>query len=176
MPILAISMSQVILPRTGILAFMDDESRGQFASYGSLVSTAPGRGPHPGRGGEHASLYRAERDFQHHDPGAGKRGSSRHRWAWAIAWARSRSFNPDSASATVTSLQAGQLWTIDVEPLQEFLLDWPELRLRGDPGHQHHPEPAAETGQRGDPVQRDRAGLSQRAVPEARRRREVRLN
>ena len=35
-------MSQVILPRTGILAFMDDESRQKFATYGSVVSTAPG--------------------------------------------------------------------------------------------------------------------------------------
>jgi predicted lipoprotein len=36
-------MSQVLLPRTGILSFMDDESRGQLAAYGTIVSTTPGQ-------------------------------------------------------------------------------------------------------------------------------------
>ena len=35
-------MSSPILPRTGILSFMDDESREQLASYGSMITTAPG--------------------------------------------------------------------------------------------------------------------------------------
>ena len=32
-------MSQVILPRLGILTFMDDEYRGQLATFGRIVAT-----------------------------------------------------------------------------------------------------------------------------------------
>jgi CRP-like cAMP-binding protein len=34
-------------------------------------------------------------------------------------------FHPNKASATVTGLQAGELWMIDAAALQEFLLTWP---------------------------------------------------
>jgi CRP-like cAMP-binding protein len=36
-------MSQVILSRTGILAFMDDEARKNLAGYGEMVTTVPGQ-------------------------------------------------------------------------------------------------------------------------------------
>ncbi len=36
-------MSEIILPRTGILSFMDDESRERFASYGGVTATTPGQ-------------------------------------------------------------------------------------------------------------------------------------
>jgi CRP-like cAMP-binding protein len=117
-------MSQVILSRTGILAFMDEESRRQFASYGSLVSTMPGEVLI--REGEvNTHLYivlngtfnittEALGNEVHLDTvGAGD------------CLGEVAIFNPDRASATVTSLQAGQLWSIDVDSLQQFLLDWP---------------------------------------------------
>ena len=117
-------MSQVILPRTGILAFMDDEARGQFASYGSLVSTVPGEVLI--REGEvNTHLYivlHGTFNITTHAPGNEVHldtvGAGDCLGEVAI-------FNPDRASATVTSLLAAKLWTIEVGPLQEFLLDWP---------------------------------------------------
>jgi len=117
-------MSQVILSRTGILAFMDEESRRQFASYGSLVSTAP-REVLIREGEVNTHLYivlggtfnvttEALGNEVHLDTvGAGD------------CLGEVAIFNPDRASATVTSLQAGQLWSIDVDSLQQYLLDWP---------------------------------------------------
>jgi CRP-like cAMP-binding protein len=34
-------------------------------------------------------------------------------------------FHPDRASATATSEKEGRLWSIEVDSLQAFLLDWP---------------------------------------------------
>jgi CRP-like cAMP-binding protein len=117
-------MSQVILPRTGILAFMDDESRREFASYGRLVSTLAGQVLL--REGEvNTHLYivlsgtfnittEALGNAVHLDTvGAGD------------CLGEVAIFHPDRASATVTSLHSGKLWTIDVDSLQQFLLDWP---------------------------------------------------
>ena len=117
-------MSQVILSRTGILAFMDEESRRQFASYGRLVSSAP-REVLIREGEVNTHLYivlggtfnvttEALGNEVHLDTvGAGD------------CLGEVAIFNPDRASATVTSLQAGQLWSIDVDSLQQYLLDWP---------------------------------------------------
>jgi CRP-like cAMP-binding protein len=117
-------MSQVILSRTGILAFMDDESRQQFATYGRLVSTAPGE-VLIREGDVNTHLYivlggtfnittQALGNEVHLDTvGAGD------------CLGEVAIFHPDRASATVTSLEAGQLWSIDADALQEFLLDWP---------------------------------------------------
>jgi CRP-like cAMP-binding protein len=117
-------MSQLILPRSGILAFMDDESREQFASYGSHVSTAPGE-VLIREGDVNTHLYivlsgtfnittAALGDEVHLDTvGAGD------------CLGEVAIFHPDRASATVSSLQAGQLWSIDADSLQQFLLDWP---------------------------------------------------
>ena len=117
-------MSQLILPRTGILAFMDDESRRQFASYGQAISTTPGQVLI--REGEvNVHLYivlsgtfnitiQAMGNEVHLDTvSAGD------------CLGEVAIFHPDRASATVTSPQAGQLWFIDVEHLQKFLIDWP---------------------------------------------------
>jgi CRP-like cAMP-binding protein len=117
-------MSQPTLPRTGILAFMDDEARLQFASCGSPVSTVPGQVLI--REGEvNTHLYvvlsgtfnittRALGDEVHLDTvGAGD------------CLGEVAIFHPNCASATVTSLRAGQLWSIGVDSFQEFLLDWP---------------------------------------------------
>jgi CRP-like cAMP-binding protein len=117
-------MSQVILARTGILAYMDDESREQFAAYGTAVSTSPGEVLIQ-EGAVNTRLYivlsgtfnittHLQRKEVHLDTvSAGD-------CVGEVAI-----FNPDRASATVTSLIAGRLWTIDADSLQEFLTDWP---------------------------------------------------
>jgi CRP-like cAMP-binding protein len=117
-------MSQVILPRTGILAFMDEESRQKFATYGSLVSTAPGQVLIREKE-VNTSLYIVlSGTFNISTEALGKEvhldtvGVGDCLGEVAI-------FHPNRASATVTSLRAGQLWSIEVDSLQEFLLDWP---------------------------------------------------
>ena len=117
-------MSQVILPRTGILAFMDDEARKQFASYGRLVSTSPGQVLI--REGEvNTHLYIVLKGTFNITTEA--LGNPVHLDTVGVGdcLGEVAIFNPDRASATVTSLQAGQLWNIDVDALQEFLLEWP---------------------------------------------------
>jgi CRP-like cAMP-binding protein len=117
-------MSQTILPRSGILAFMDDESRQQFASYGQFVSTVPGE------------VLLREGDVNTRlsivlsgtfNITTAALGNEVHLDTVGVGdcLGEVAIFHPDRASATVTSLQAGQIWSIDAEALQEFLLDWP---------------------------------------------------
>ena len=42
-PPMAISMSQPTLSRAGILAFMDDDARRAFTSYGNVVTVVAGQ-------------------------------------------------------------------------------------------------------------------------------------
>jgi CRP-like cAMP-binding protein len=117
-------MSQVILPRSGILSFMDDEARQQFASYGSPVSTLPGQVLiREGEVNTHlyivlSGTFNITTEALGNDVHLDTVGAGDCLGEVAI-------FHPDRASATVTSLNAGQLWSIEVDPLQEFLLDWP---------------------------------------------------
>ena len=117
-------MSQAILSRTGILAFMDDESREQLARYGRRLSTIPGQVVIR-EGEENGFLFivlsgtfnvttRVKGNEVHLDT-VGK----------GDCLGEVAIFHPDRASATVTSLDAGELWSIYVDPLQEFLLDRP---------------------------------------------------
>lgn len=103
---------------------MDDESRRQFASYGHLVSTAPGQVLiREGEVNTHLyivlsgtfniTIHALENEAHLDTVGPGD------------CLGEVAIFHPDRASATATSLQAGQLWTIDVDALQQFLLDWP---------------------------------------------------
>jgi CRP-like cAMP-binding protein len=118
-------MSQIILPRSGILAFMDDDARAQFATYGTVVNTKPGE-VIIRENNINTQLYMVlQGNFNITTQTVGKEvhldtvGAGDCLGEVAI-------FNPDRASATVTSLQAGQLWTIDVAAFQEFLLEWPD--------------------------------------------------
>jgi CRP-like cAMP-binding protein len=117
-------MSPVVLPRSGILAFMDDDSRRQFASYGAPVSTTPGQ-VLIREGQVNRTLYVVlSGTFDISTEALGNKvhldlvGAGDCLGEVAI-------FNPDRASATATSLQEGRLWSIEVDALQEFLLDWP---------------------------------------------------
>lgn len=117
-------MSQVILPRVGILTFMDDEYRGHLAAYGRVVATEP----------EQVILREGEAsrtlyvvlagDFviTAGAPGNEVRLDS---VGEGDCLGEISVFEPGVASATVTSAEAGRLWSIDSESLQQFLRDWP---------------------------------------------------
>jgi CRP-like cAMP-binding protein len=118
-------MSQVPLARSGILAFMDDEARQHLSGYGEMITTAPGQ-VLVQEGEVNTNLYiilygsfavtteasGAPVELDTVGPGD--------------CLGEVAIFNPDKASATVKSVQAGQLWKIDVEALQRFLIDWPD--------------------------------------------------
>lgn len=117
-------MSQFILPRTGILAFMDDESREQLQGYGSLLSTAAGQTiiqeGEPQTflyvvisGAFNVTVHPAGREVSLDIVGEGD------------CFGEVSIFQPGPASATVTSTQDGQLWCLAVDNLQQYLLDWP---------------------------------------------------
>src|SRR5260221_6497947 len=117
-------MSQLILPRTGILAFMDDESREQFASYGSLVSTSPGQ-IIIREGDPNFNLYVVLAGTFSIDTNTTGREVHLDTLVEGDCIGEIAAVQPGPASATVTSVQAGRLWFIDVEHLQQFLIDWP---------------------------------------------------
>ncbi|MCE0522282.1 MAG: cyclic nucleotide-binding domain-containing protein [Methylacidiphilales bacterium] len=119
-------MSQVILPRSGILAFMDDEARQQFASYGSLFSTIPGQVLIQ-EGEVNTHLYVVLNGTFNITTQA--MGEEVHLDTVGVGdcLGEVAIFHPNRASATVTSLKTGQLWSIGVDSLQQFLLDWPNF-------------------------------------------------
>jgi CRP-like cAMP-binding protein len=119
-------MSSISLPRTGILAFMDDEARAQLAPYGELITTAPGQ----------VLMREGEINTHLHYVLAGTfnitseaSGNEVHLDTVGVGdcLGEVAIFNPDTASATVTSLQAGKLWSIGAEALQDFLNEFPEF-------------------------------------------------
>lgn len=117
-------MSQIILPRTNILAFMDDEAREQFASYGTVRDTVPGEVIIQ-QGVVNLQLYVVLKGTFEITSDAN--GGSVHLDSVGVGdcLGEVAVFEPGVASATVTCSEAGQLWFIDVEHLQQFLLEWP---------------------------------------------------
>lgn len=118
-------MSTTTLPRSGILAFMDDHAREQFGSHGTIVTTTPGQVlVHEGEVNKHlyivlAGTFNITCQVTGHDVLLDTVGVGDCLGEVAI-------FNPDKASATAKSLHHGRLWTIDADALQEFLYAWPE--------------------------------------------------
>lgn len=117
-------MSECILPRTGILAFMDDEAREKFVTYGSVVDAAAGqvilKENQPNlnlyiilSGSFKISTMATGVDTFLDTVGPGD------------CLGEVAVFQPGLTSATATCDQPGQLWTIDVQHLQQFLIDWP---------------------------------------------------
>ncbi len=117
-------MADLILPRTGILSFMDDESRERFASYGSVEPTTVGQVIIRENvtnlnlyvvlsGSYKVSTQATGQDVHLDDVGAGD------------CLGEVAVFQPGVTSATVTCIVAGELWHIDVQHLQQFLTDWP---------------------------------------------------
>ena len=118
-------MSATTLSRTGILAFMDDEAREQFASYGQVISTTPGQVLIQ-EGEANTHLYIVLSGNFHVTTTA--LGTEVHldTVSTGDCLGEVSIFHPDRASATVKSSLAGLLWAIDVESLQKFLLEWPD--------------------------------------------------
>ena len=118
-------MSQLILPRTGILSFLDDESRELLTRYGTITATSAGEVViHEGKpqtclyvvimGVYSVTTKVTGRDVQLDTVEAGD------------CFGEVSLFQPGAASATVTSVQAGQLWFMESEQLQQFLFDAPQ--------------------------------------------------
>lgn len=117
-------MSQLILPRIGILAFMDDESREQFATYGSVFDTAPGQVILQ-EGEANTSLYIVLSGAFNVSTKVTGRPVELDTLREGECIGEVAVFQPGPVSATVTCTEAGRLWAIDVEHLQQFLIDWP---------------------------------------------------
>jgi CRP/FNR family transcriptional regulator, cyclic AMP receptor protein len=118
-------MSPTVLPRSGILSFMDDHAREEFASHGNILITAPGEVLM--REGEInsqlyvvlAGTFNIFSEVSGHEVLLDTVGVGDCLGEVAI-------FDPNKASATVKSLHNGRLWSIEAGQLQEFLNAWPE--------------------------------------------------
>lgn len=117
-------MSQVTLSRSGILSFMDDEARAQLASYGQIISTEMGQ-ILINEGESNTHLYIVISGNFHVTTIASGAEVHLDTVSAGDCLGEVAIFHPDKASATVKSALAGLLWSIDVESLQRFLLDWP---------------------------------------------------
>ena len=115
---------KVILPRIGILAFMDDEYRDQLFAYGSEVVTEPNQVILE-EGVDSRTLYLVlEGIFAVTVKSPGEQ-MTLDSVGQGDCLGEISLFEPGAASATVTSKEKGKLWTIDSDPLQQFLQDWP---------------------------------------------------
>jgi len=117
-------MSQVLLPRIGILSFMDDESRGQLASYGNVVSTAPGQ-VILREGEANTNLYVVVSGTFDISTKAPMREVHLDTVGEGDCLGEVAVFQPGVTSATVTSAGDGRLWFIEADAFQQFLIDWP---------------------------------------------------
>jgi CRP-like cAMP-binding protein len=117
-------MSQVLLPRIGILAFMDDESRGQLAAYGNVISTAPEQVII--REGEvNTNLYVVLSGTFDITTKAPMREVRLDTVGEGDCLGEVAVFQASVTSATVTSVGEGQIWSIGADAFQQFLIDWP---------------------------------------------------
>jgi CRP-like cAMP-binding protein len=103
---------------------MDDEFREQLTAYGSLLNTIPGQVIiEEGKPQNHLYIVMTGS----YDVTTKASGREIHLDSVELGdcFGEVSLFQPDMASATVTVGKAGQLWFMDVEHLQQFLLDWP---------------------------------------------------
>jgi len=118
-------MSQNTLPRSGILAFMDDDAREKFGSYGTIVTTAPGQVlVEEGKVNQHLYIVLAG-TFQIFCEVDGQ-PVLLDTVSVGDCLGEVAIFNPNTASATVKSLHHGRLWNIDAGALQDFLYAYPD--------------------------------------------------
>jgi CRP-like cAMP-binding protein len=116
--------SKVILPRLGILAFMDDEYRDHLFAYGREIATEPEE-IILSEGVDSRTLYLVLAGtfaVTVTSPGEQMTLDS---VGPGDCLGEISLFEPGAASATVTSKEKGKLWAIDSDPLQQFLQDWP---------------------------------------------------
>ena len=116
-------MSQVTLPRTGILAFMDDEARERLEKYGSVIATTAGQ-VLIREGDVNTKLYIVISGMFNVSTTAKGKDVHLDTVCEGDCLGEIAIFHPNNASATVTSLMVGKLWVIDAAALQKFLLEW----------------------------------------------------
>jgi CRP-like cAMP-binding protein len=116
-------MSQV-LPRAGILAFLDDDARERMATYGRVIETKPEQ-VLIAEGDPQTSLYIVLKGIFNVSMCAKGKPVHLDTVCEGDCLGEIAIFHPNNASATVHSLVEGQLWVIDAEALQKFLLECP---------------------------------------------------
>jgi CRP/FNR family cyclic AMP-dependent transcriptional regulator len=117
-------MSNVLLPRLGILAFMDDDDRAQLATYGYDVATEP-KQVLLNEGAESQILYFVLAGTFSITVAAPGRDAYLDLALAGDCLGEISLFEREPASATVTSSEKGRLWAIDSDSLERFLQDWP---------------------------------------------------
>ena len=117
-------MSQVILPRLGILTFMDDDYRSQLAGYGSVVATEA-KQVILREGESSRTLYVVLAGTFIITVGAAGQEVTLDSVGEGDCLGEISVFEPGMASATVTSAEAGKLWSIESTALQQFLGESP---------------------------------------------------
>jgi CRP/FNR family transcriptional regulator, cyclic AMP receptor protein len=117
-------MSSFILPRTGILSFMDDEAREQLTTYGTIATTQAGQVIIEENKPQRCLYIIISGVF---NVTTATRGHEIHLDAAAAGdcVGEVALFEPGVASATVISRDSGRLWYMDEAHLQQYLLDWP---------------------------------------------------
>jgi CRP/FNR family cyclic AMP-dependent transcriptional regulator len=117
-------MSQVFLPRLGILTFMDDEYRSQLAAYGQEIATEP-KQVILREGESSRTLYVVLAGTFLITVGAPGENVTLDSVGEGDCLGEISVFEPGMASATVTSTEAGKLWFIESGQLQQFLGEAP---------------------------------------------------
>ena len=117
-------MSQVILPRLGILTFMDDEYREQLAAYGRVIATQE-KQVILREGETSRTLYVVLAGTFIITVGGAGQEVTLDSVGEGDCLGEISVFEPGMASATVTSAEAGKLWSIESPALQQFLGESP---------------------------------------------------
>jgi CRP-like cAMP-binding protein len=119
-------MSESILQRTGILAFMDDEAREHFAAYGEVIRTKPNKVLIE-EGALGTQLYIILKGHFHVSTAMQGKEVRLDSMGPGDCLGEVSLFNPDRASATVITDAGsdGKLWTVNADALQQFLVDHP---------------------------------------------------
>ena len=118
-------MSEAVLQRQGVLAYLDDESLAVLAPYGEVVETRALETV-IAEGSVNTRLYIVLAGMFNVSTRAQGKEVLLDTVAPGDCLGEVALFTPDRASASVISLQAGKLWAIDAPRLQDFLNDYPE--------------------------------------------------
>ena len=117
-------MSEYILPRTGILSYLDDEGREHLTSYGKIMATTKDQVIIED-GKQQLCLYLILEGTFRVSKKVGEQDLYLDTLQVGECFGEVAIFMPGHATATVTSEGPGKLWYMEVENLQQFLLDSP---------------------------------------------------
>jgi CRP/FNR family cyclic AMP-dependent transcriptional regulator len=118
-------MADFLLPRTGILSFLDDEAREFLNGYGTIRATNPGEAVIE-EAKPQTHLYVVISGVYAVTTKAAGREVQLDTVEEGDCFGEVSLFQPGPASATVTSLQTGRLWYMESAQLQQFLFDTPQ--------------------------------------------------